>query len=69
MAAKDETNENNEIPLDELFDLKDADTKCCLCSGGLEAFHKINFQTLQIDETLRCPNCEVTLKNSTHTLH
>ncbi len=46
-----------------------SETECCICSTPLLSKHEINYMTLQIHETLDCPQCNVTLKNTTNTLH
>ena len=46
-----------------------SETECCICTTPLLAQHEINYMTLEIHETLYCTQCQVTLKNTTSTLH
>ncbi|MCB9073106.1 MAG: hypothetical protein H6623_05760 [Bdellovibrionaceae bacterium] len=52
-----------------LLDMVQAETTCCLCTTPLAATYQVDYQTLKINETLYCENCDLTLKNATHTLH
>lgn len=58
-----------EIHNEELEHFIKTETECCLCNSPLVSKHEVDYMTFQIHETLECAKCQITLKNSTSTLH
>lgn len=70
MAAEKQAKEwAEQLHNEELEHFIKTETECCLCNSSLLSKHEVDYMTLQIHETLECPKCEITLKNSTSTLH
>lgn len=68
-VQKEQKNINEMIRGEDLEHFIKSETECCICTTPLLSKHEINYMTLEIHETLDCPKCQVTLKNTTSTLH
>ncbi|MCC6138079.1 MAG: hypothetical protein IT287_05565 [Bdellovibrionaceae bacterium] len=66
---KEQKKLNEEVHSEDLEHFIKSETECCMCATPLLSKHNVDYMTLQIHESLDCPNCKITLKNTTNTLH